>query len=50
MGGAAIRGDGTIAELAAYVRYFNEERPHQRLDNLTPDGVYYRRNLLTKAA
>ncbi len=40
----------TTAELAAYVRYFNEERPHQGLDNPTPDDVYYRRKPLTKAA
>ncbi len=40
----------TTAELAACVRYFNEERPHQSLDNPAPDDVYYRRKPLTKAA
>ncbi len=44
----------TVAEakkgIAAYVRYFNEKRPHQGLDNLTPDDVYYRRKPLAKAA
>ncbi len=36
----------TVAEakkgIGDYLRYFNEERPHQSLDNLTPDDVYYR--------
>ncbi len=36
--------------IADYLRYFNEERPHQGLDNRTPDDVYYRRKPLTKAA
>ncbi len=36
--------------IADYLRYFNEERPHQGLDNMTPDDVYYRRKPLTKAA
>ncbi len=36
--------------IAAYVRYFNEERPRQGLDSLKPDDVYYRRKPLTKAA
>ncbi len=44
----------TVAEakkgIAAYLRYFNEERPHQGLDNFTPDDVYYRRKPLAKAA
>ncbi len=44
----------TVAEakkgIGDYLRYFNEERPHQSLDNLTPDDVYYRRKPLTKAA
>ncbi len=36
--------------VADYLRYFNEERPHQGLDDRTPDDVYYRRKPLTKAA
>ncbi len=44
----------TVAEakkgIATYVCYFNEERPHQGLDNLTLDDVYYRRKPLAKAA
>ncbi len=48
------RAYDTVAEarkgIADYLRYFNEERPHQGLDNRTPDDVYYRRKPLTKAA
>ncbi len=33
-----------------HLRYFNEGHPHQGLDNLTPDDVYYRLKPLTKAA
>ena len=37
----------TVAEarkgIADYLRYFNEERPHQGLDNRTPDDVFYKR-------
>ena len=29
-------------EIAAYVRYFNEECPYRGLDNLTPDDIYYK--------
>ena len=36
--------------IADYLRYFNEERPHQRLDNRTPDDVFYKRKPLPKAA
>ena len=36
--------------IADYIRYFNEERPHQALDNMTPDDVYYRRKPLPEAA
>ena len=35
--------------ISDYIRYVNEERPHQGLDNLTPDNVYYRRRLLPEA-
>ena len=37
-------------EIADYLRYFNEERPHQGLDNRTPDDVFYKRKPLPKAA
>ena len=44
----------TVAEagkgIADYLRYFNEERPHQGLDNRTPDDVFYKRKSLPKAA
>ena len=44
----------TVAEagkgIADYLRYFNEERPHQGLDNRTPDDVFYKRKPLPKAA
>ena len=33
-----------------YLRYFNEERLPQSLDNRTPDDVFYKRKLLPKAA
>ncbi len=44
----------TVAEarkgIAEYLRYFNEERPRQGLDNRTPDDVFYKRKPLHKAA
>ncbi len=44
----------TVAEarkgIADYLRYFNEERPHQGLDNRTPDDVFYKRKPLPRAA
>ena len=44
----------TVAEagkgIADYLRYFNEERPHQGLDNRTPDDVFYQRKPLPIAA
>ena len=44
----------TVAEarkgITDYLRYFNEERPHQGLDNRTPDDVFYKRKPLPKAA
>ena len=44
----------TVAEaekgIADYLRYFNEVRPHQGLDNRTPDDVFYKRKPLFKAA
>ena len=36
--------------IADYLRYFNEERPHQGLDNRTPDDVFYKRKPLPRAA
>ncbi len=36
--------------VADYIRYINEEHPHQGLDNMTTTYVYYRRKPLTKAA
>ena len=33
-----------------YLRYFNEERPHQGLDNRTPDDLFCKRKPLPKAA
>ena len=35
--------------IADYLRYLNKERPHQRLDNRTPDDVFYKRKPLSKA-
>ena len=36
----------TVAEarkgIADYLSYFNEERPHQGIDNRTPDDVFYK--------
>ena len=44
----------TVAEagkgIADYLRYFNEERPHQGLGSRTPDDVFYKRKPLPKAA
>ena len=44
----------TVAEaekgIADYLRYFNKERPHQELDNRTPDDVFFERKPLAKAA
>ena len=44
----------TVAEaekrIADYLRYFNEERPQQGLDNRTPDDVFFERKPLAKAA
>ena len=37
-------------EIADYLRYFNEERPHQGLGNRTPNDVFYKRKPLPKAA
>ena len=36
--------------IADYLRYFNEEHPRQGFDNRTPEGVFYKRKPLTKAA
>ena len=36
--------------IADYLRYFNEERPHQGFDNRTLDDVFYKRKPLPKAA
>ena len=36
--------------IADYLCYFNEERPHQGLDNRTPNDVFYQRKPLFKAA
>ena len=42
----------TVAEagkgIADYLRYFNEERPHQRLDNRTPTTYYTNKNRCPK--
>ncbi len=40
----------TKQRIADYLRYFNEKRPHQGLDNRTPDDVFYKRKPLLKAA
>ena len=37
-------------ECADYLRYFNQERPHQELDNRTPDDIFYKRKPLPIAA
>ena len=48
------RAYDTVAEarkgIADYLRYFNEERPHQGLDNRTPEDVFYKRKPLNRAA
>ncbi len=48
------RASETVVEagerIVDYLRYFNEERPHQGLDNQTPDDVFYKRKPLTEAA
>ncbi len=48
------RAYDTVAEarkaIADYLRYFNEERPHQGLDNRIPNDVFYKRKPLPKAA
>ena len=36
--------------IADYLRYFNEERPHQGLGNRTPDDVFYKRKPLPKCS
>ena len=36
--------------IADNLRCFNEERPHQGLDNRIPDDVFYKRKPLPKAA
>lgn len=40
----------TRKTITNYLRYFNEEHPHQGLDNLTPDHILYERKPLAKAA
>ena len=40
----------TKQRIADYLHYFNEKRPHQGLDNRTPDDVFYKRKPLPKAA
>ena len=42
--------DQARERIADYIRYFNEERPHQGLDNRPPDDVYYSRKPLPEAA
>ena len=36
--------------IANYLRYFNEERPHQGLGNRTPDDVFFKPKPLNRAA
>jgi len=36
--------------LTLYFEYYNQERTHQSLDNLTPNEVYYRQHTLKEAA
>jgi transposase InsO family protein len=36
--------------LKTYFMQFNEDRPHQSLDDMTPDEKYYENRLETKAA
>ena len=35
--------------ISDYLRYFNEERPHQGFDNRTPDDVFYKRKPLAQS-
>ncbi len=37
-------------ELAAYFAFYNQTRPHQSLDNATPDAVYFGGDRLKRAA
>ena len=36
--------------LTLYFEYYNQERTHQSLGNLTPDEVYYQQYTLKEAA
>jgi putative transposase len=38
------------ASLARYITFYNERRPHQALDGLTPNAVYFRSQPLESAA
>ena len=40
----------TKQRIVDYLRYFNKKRPHQGLDNRTPDDIFYKRKPLPKAA
>ena len=38
------------SELTDWFQWYNQERFHQRLENLTPDEVYYADQALSQAA
>jgi len=38
------------ASLARYITFYNERRPHQALDGLTPDTIYFNSPLAQLAA
>ena len=39
-----------VKELKIYFEFYNSERPHQSLDDLTPDEVYWGKEEFLKAA
>ena len=43
-------GGGAEKRIADYLRYFNEEHPHQELDNRIPYDVSFEPKPLAKAA
>src|SRR5947209_4167185 len=38
------------ANLAAYLRFYNQRRPHSSLDGMTPDGFYFQGRPQDRAA
>jgi putative transposase len=46
----ANSGDACRAGIAAYLRYYNEERPHSSLGDATPNEVYYESRINQRVA